>query len=200
MHEGQPIEIPYDFRFSLCDAAVDGSQIGGEIVEEDVPISDGLFTVVLDLGSSAFDGGARYLEIGVRPGDSTGAHIVLTPRRHITPTPYASFAHNADRLDGRDSSSYASATHDHDGRYYRNQSRTQFTGTLNAGQTRTYFTFNWPTDEIVYWTMHPTTTDGRVDWTVGIRLVDNGRFIYYLTVTNTGSKTTAFAAKYVVFR
>jgi hypothetical protein len=84
--------------------------------------------------------------------------------------------------------------------YYRKQSRIQFTGTLSAGQTRTYFTFNWPADEIVYWSMHPTTTNGRVNWTVDIRLADNGRLIYYLTVTNTGSVTTSFDAKYIAFR
>lgn len=197
---GQPANGAYDFRFLLYDADVGGSQIGGLITEDDVAVSDGLFTVVLDFGSSAFTGSSRYLEIGVRPGDSTGTFLILAPRRRVTPTPYASFAYNANQLDGRDASSFASANHDHDDRYFRKRINTQFNGTLNAGQTRSYFTFGWPTDEVVYWSMHPTTTNGRVDWTVDIRLADNGRFIYYLTVTNTGSDTTSFAAKYVIFR
>ena len=40
---------------------------------------DGLFTVLLDFGV-IFDGTALFLEIGVRPGDSSGAYTVLTPR------------------------------------------------------------------------------------------------------------------------
>jgi hypothetical protein len=200
LDDGQPAEGTYDLRFLLYDTDVGGSQIGGTIAEQDVSVSDGLFTVVLDFGSSAFEGSLRYLEVGVRPGDSTDAYAVLVPRRHVTVTPYATFAYNADQLDGRDSTSFAAANHDHDDRYYQKRSRTQFTGTLNAGQTRTYFTFNWPTDEIVYWSMHPTTTDGRVNWTVDIRLADNDRFVYYLTVTNRGSSTTSFEAKYVVLR
>jgi hypothetical protein len=197
---GQPAKGTYDLQFSLHDAETDGSQIGAVVTKQNLAVSDGLFTVVLDFGGNALTGGARYLEIGVRPGDSAGSFTVLTPRRAITPTPYASFAFNADRLDGRDSSSFASANHDHDDRYYLKQSGTQFTDTLSAGQTRTYFTFNWPTDEIVYWSVHPTTTNGRVEWIVEIRLADTGQFIYYLTITNTGSVTTSVAAKYVVFR
>lgn len=196
---GQPAEGSYDLRFLLYDSEVGGSQVGPTITEADVLVSQGLFTVILDFGSSAYSGSTRYLEIGVRPGDSTGTYTVLAPRRTITPTPYASFAFNADQLDGRDSTSFASANHDHDDRYLRKRINTQFNGTLNAGQTRSYFTFGWPTDEVVYWSMHPTTTNGRVEWAVEIRLADNGRFTYYLTVTNTGSETTSFAGRYVIF-
>lgn len=197
---GQPAEGSYDLRFLLYDSEVGGSQVGPTITKADVLVSEGLFTVVLDFGSSAYSGSARYLEIGVRPGDSTGAYTVLSPRRSITPTPYASFAFNADQLDGRDSTSFASANHNHDDRYLRKRINTQFNSTLNAGQTRSYFTFGWPTDQVVYWSMHPTTTDGRVTWTVDIRLGSSDQFVYYLTVTNTGSTTTSFAGKYVVFR
>ena len=48
--------------------------------------------------------------------------------------------------------------------------------------------------------MQPTTQDGRVDWTVDIRLDSSGRFVYYLAVTNQGSTTTSFDGKYVIFR
>jgi hypothetical protein len=197
---GQPADGSYDLRFLLYDAEVGGSQIGGTITAEDVAVSEGLFVVGLDFGGSVFAGDARYLEIGVRAGDSTDTFTVLAPRRPVTPTPYATFAYDADRLDGRDASSFASAIHDHDSRYYRKRRGTQFSGSLDAGQTRSYFTFGWPTDEIVYWSMHPTTVDGRVDWSVDIRLGDNDRFTYYLTVTNRGSSTTSFDARYIIFR
>ena len=50
---------------------------------------DGLFTVELDFGSDVFNGDARWLEIGVRPGDSSGSFTTLSPRQELTPTPYA---------------------------------------------------------------------------------------------------------------
>jgi hypothetical protein len=45
--------------------------------------------VKLDFGSGAFNGDARWLEIGVRPGASTGAYTTLDSRQELTPAPYA---------------------------------------------------------------------------------------------------------------
>ncbi|MCP4711387.1 MAG: hypothetical protein GY869_22435, partial [Planctomycetes bacterium] len=59
------------------------------ITKEDVNVYDGYFTVTLDFGSSAFNGAARWLAIGVRSYNSTGAFTDLVPRQEITPTPYA---------------------------------------------------------------------------------------------------------------
>jgi hypothetical protein len=200
LDDGEPANGSYDLRFILYDAESGGSQVGGTILQEDVSVSDGLFTVVLNFGSNAFPGGARYLEVGVRPGDSTGTFAVLSPRRAVTPTPYAIYAYNADQLDGKDSSAFASASHNHDDRYYRKRTGTQFTGTLNAGQSATWFTFGWPVNEIVYWSVHPTTAQGRVDWTLDIKRDNNNTFVYYLTIANRGSSTTSFEAKYIRFR
>jgi hypothetical protein len=200
LDDGQPADGAYDLRFIMYDAESGGSQVGGTVLQEDVSVSAGLFTVVLNFGSNAFTGGARYLEIAVRPGDSTGTFAVLSPRRPVTPTPYAIYAYNADQLDGQDASAFASASHNHDDRYYRKLVGTPFTGTLNAGQTATWFTFGWPSDEIVYWSVHPTTSQGQVDWSVDIKRDPNNTFVYYLTITNRGSSTTSFEAKYIRFR
>jgi hypothetical protein len=89
---GIPAEGSYDFRFILYDADVGGSQDGSTVSKENVPVGDGYFSVALDFGSTAFTGQARYLEIGVRPGDSTGAHTTLSPRQPLTATPYALYA------------------------------------------------------------------------------------------------------------
>jgi hypothetical protein len=86
---GSPANGEYDFRFMLYDAASSGAQVGSAVMREDVTVTDGLFTVQLDFGSGAFTGEARYLEIGVRPGDSTGAYTDLSPRQPLTPAPYA---------------------------------------------------------------------------------------------------------------
>jgi hypothetical protein len=103
---GSPANGTYDFQFKLYDAASSGAQVGSTITMEDVTITDGLFTVALDFGSNAFTGDARYLEIGVRPGSSTGAYTTLTPRQALTATPYALFSLNADLLDDLDSTDF----------------------------------------------------------------------------------------------
>jgi hypothetical protein len=79
----------YDFQFSLFDAAAAGIQIGSTITLTDVTVAEGLFSVDVDFGTSAFGGGARWLEIAVRPGASTGVFMTLTPRQELSPAPYA---------------------------------------------------------------------------------------------------------------
>jgi hypothetical protein len=86
----------YDFEFKLYNAASSGSQVGSTITRNDVAVTDGLFTVELDFGSGTFTGDARWLEITVRPGASTGAYTTLTPRQALTATPYALYALSAD--------------------------------------------------------------------------------------------------------
>jgi len=76
---------PYDFQFLLLDASVGGTQIGGIVTLNDVPVSTGIFTVKLDFGVGVFGGGARFLQIAVRPGASGGAYTTLTPRQELTP-------------------------------------------------------------------------------------------------------------------
>jgi len=82
----------YDFQFKLFDNASAGSQIGGELNKEDVTVANGLFAVELDFGSGVFNGEARYLEFGVRPGANTGAYTILSPRRPLLAVPYALYS------------------------------------------------------------------------------------------------------------
>ncbi len=86
---GNPANGTYDFQFKLFDAASGGTQVGSTVTVDDVTVTDGLFTVQLDFDSGAFDGNARWLEIGVRPGSSTGSYTTLSPRQALTPAPYA---------------------------------------------------------------------------------------------------------------
>jgi len=88
----------YDFEFELYDAPSDGNQLGSTIDINDLDVIDGYFTVVLDFNEpNAFNGEARWLEIGVRPGDSNDPNdfVVLSPRQEVTPTPYAIYAARA---------------------------------------------------------------------------------------------------------
>jgi hypothetical protein len=86
---GNPANGEYDFEFKLYDASSGGTQIGSTVTLGDVTVTEGLFTVKLDFGSGAFNGDARWLDIGVRPGASTGAYTTLDPRQGLTPSPYA---------------------------------------------------------------------------------------------------------------
>ena len=103
---GQPANGVYDLQFALYDADASGNQIGANVTLEDVAVVNGVFTAQLDFGAAAFDGGARFLAIAVRPGASTGSFTPLTPRSPFTPTPYAirsasaAVADNATQLNG----------------------------------------------------------------------------------------------------
>lgn len=81
----------YDFKFKLFNDPCTGAQQGSTIDINDLDVIDGYFTAELDFGSDVFDGQARWLETGVRPGDSNdpNAFATLRPRQEITPTPYS---------------------------------------------------------------------------------------------------------------
>ena len=59
---------------------------------------NGVFTVSLDFGASAFNGASRFLEIGARPA-GIGTFTPLVPRQQITSTPYAIRSLNAASAD-----------------------------------------------------------------------------------------------------
>ncbi len=86
---GRPAKGIYDFRFRLYNAQTGGSRVGPPVYRNNVPIQNGLFDVVLDFGSTVFQGYGRWLEIAVRPGNSTGDYTVLNPRQPIYAVPYA---------------------------------------------------------------------------------------------------------------
>jgi hypothetical protein len=88
---GVPANGTYDFDFLLYDLPSAGTIIG-HLPKGDVTVTNGLFVVSLDFGASAFSGQARYLQIWVRPGSSTGSYTALSPRQEMTATPYALFS------------------------------------------------------------------------------------------------------------
>lgn len=92
MQSGSPVNGTCDFRFSLWDAASLGTQIGSTQTILGVTVSNGLFTVQLDFGASAFSGDARWLEIAARYPAGSGSYTTLTPRQPLTAAPYALYA------------------------------------------------------------------------------------------------------------
>src|SRR5437764_12455690 len=76
----------YDLQFKLFDSSGGPNQIGSTFTNGTVQVTSGIFTLQLDFGAPAFDGSARFLEIGVRPNGSGGAYTILSPRQPITST------------------------------------------------------------------------------------------------------------------
>jgi hypothetical protein len=88
---GSQADGNYDFRFIVYGAPVGGSQVGPILTRDDVAVAAGVFTVALDFGA-VFDGNARFLETAVRPGSSSGAYAVVSPRQELTPSANAVFS------------------------------------------------------------------------------------------------------------
>lgn len=82
----------YDLRFILFDTAEFGFPAAPVLTNENVNVVNGLFTVTLDFGTNVFHGAQYWMDIGVRPGASTGSFTLLQPRQLLTATPNAFYA------------------------------------------------------------------------------------------------------------
>ncbi len=86
--DSAPADGVYDLRFRLYDSAVGDDQVGSTVTAEDVAVTDGTFTVRIEFGD-VWDGTALWLDIGVRPGSSTGAFTALSPLQPLSAAPAA---------------------------------------------------------------------------------------------------------------
>ncbi len=86
---GNPANGAFDLQFKLFTTLTGGAQQGATATVEDANVSNGVFKVTLDFGAPALSGTERFLEIGVRPGSSTGSFTTLAPRQQLTSSPYA---------------------------------------------------------------------------------------------------------------
>jgi hypothetical protein len=112
----EPVTDNCQMAFRLYDDADAGSQVGNAITTT-VPITDGLFTVVLNdsdqFGPNAFAGEARWLSIKVKcPGDAICADL---GRQAVTAAPYALHAHSANSLSAPDGDPLRALFIDNDG-------------------------------------------------------------------------------------
>jgi hypothetical protein len=91
----------YDLRLTVFDALTGGTAQSGAVVIENAPVTNGIFTVQPNFGSSFTNNDkARFIEIAVRPGNAanTDPFTALAPRQPITSVPFAlnaQFAANA---------------------------------------------------------------------------------------------------------
>ena len=81
---GAPASGNYNLTFSLFTAGSGGSQVGVTLTNKAVGVTNGLFTTMLDFGSGVFEGGALWVQIGVRT-NGNGAFGALNPANTRTP-------------------------------------------------------------------------------------------------------------------
>ncbi len=85
---GSEVSDTCNFNFALYDAASGGAQVGSTVSKTGIAVANGIFTVDLDFGGSAFTGDARYLDVQVQcSGDASMQQ--LSPRTALTAAPYA---------------------------------------------------------------------------------------------------------------
>lgn len=89
---GIPANGEFDFRFRLFNAATGGTQIGSDVIADNLNVRNGFYTLDLNF-PNAWDGSDRWLEIAVRPGPSTGAYTSLSPRVRVMPNAYAYYSY-----------------------------------------------------------------------------------------------------------
>jgi hypothetical protein len=73
---------------------------------------------------------------------------------------------------------------------------TQFTASLNSGQTQTWFTWGWDPNYIVIWSARPTVSPAQVRLERVQISYDQFGATYHLTISNTGPWPATFEAKY----
>src|SRR5882672_5659361 len=91
---GTPANGTYDLVFTVYASASGINDAFANQTNSATSVSNGLFTVTLNLGDpNIFTGADRWLEIEVRT-NGAGGYVKLNPRQKITPTPYAVTAGN----------------------------------------------------------------------------------------------------------
>jgi hypothetical protein len=108
-NNGSPASGTYNLTFSLFTNNTSGSAVAGPVTTNGVAITNGLFTVLINFGSSPFTGQTSWLQIGVE-SNGVGSFTPLSPRQQLTPVPYAIFANTSSNLSGTVSAAQLSGT------------------------------------------------------------------------------------------
>jgi hypothetical protein len=77
----------------------------------------------------------------------------------------------------------------------------QFTGTVGAGQSNQWFTYNWPASWHVVWTVVPTTPKvgaPEIEWSVAVERASATYITYWITIKNLKSIPVNIEARYEI--
>ncbi len=91
--DGAPANGSFDLRFKLFVDPLGNNQAGGTVLSNGLPVTNGLFAVVVDFGAGIFNGSNYWLEVDVKTNGGV-AYTDLSPLQTVTPAPYAIFAEN----------------------------------------------------------------------------------------------------------
>lgn len=83
----------------------------------------------------------------------------------------------------------------------RNWIGVQFRGTVQGNSTQRWFTFNWPAQWHVAWTVIPTTPQHgarQIKWHVEVERASHANITYWITVTNLTATPVQIEARYAV--
>jgi hypothetical protein len=78
---------------------------------------------------------------------------------------------------------------------------TQFTGSLAPNQTKRWFTFNWPQQWHVLWTVVPVTPRigaPQIEWDVAVERASAGNITYWITIRNLTPVTVTVEGRYAI--
>jgi hypothetical protein len=87
-NSGAPVNDHCDFIWDLFADPDVGTSLATD-TDTDVLLTNGLFTVVINVPASVIDGHARYVEIQVRCPTGIGVYTTLSPRQELQAAPYA---------------------------------------------------------------------------------------------------------------
>ncbi len=78
---------------------------------------------------------------------------------------------------------------------------TQFTGTVNAGTSHRWFTWNWLPEWHVVWMVVPDSTNPgapQVEWDVAVQRGSPTGVTYWITIRNLTAAPVAVEARYAI--
>ncbi|MCB2154980.1 hypothetical protein KQI84_08840 [bacterium] len=111
--DGAPANGAFDFIFVAYETSSSTTPLAPECVVGGVRVTDGVFNVELDFGTTIWDRFDPWIEIGVleTTKDADRApYTMLSPRQHFLPTHTAYSARDAQTLSGYDSSDLRNAS------------------------------------------------------------------------------------------
>jgi hypothetical protein len=77
----------------------------------------------------------------------------------------------------------------------------QFSGTVPAGTSHRWFTYDWPPDWHVVWTVVPTTAGPgapQIEWDVAVQRASASAVTYWITVRNLSAAPVDIESRYEV--
>jgi hypothetical protein len=78
---------------------------------------------------------------------------------------------------------------------------TQFIGSLPAHQTNRWFTFNWPQEWNVIWTVlctTPVTGAPQISWSVAVERASAADITYWISIENLSGAPVNIEARYAI--